>query len=217
MSDVWISDLSPRLECVLLSPALTGEEVERACEGARGRAIHAVCVASAWVAMAVRLLRGSGVRVVSYTGLPHGATDGLAKAFEAGRAADLGAEEIEMVLNLGLARAGEWDAVRRDVADVRAVTDGKILKVILEPALLGAASLDQACGACVDAGADMFVDRSGLRLGAGDGSSLGALRDAVAGRLPLKVTAAARTPAQVQALLDQGAHRVGTPYAVVLE
>jgi len=212
-----VSDFAPRLECVLLSPTLTGEDLEQACKAARGQSIHAVCVTSAWVDVAVRLLAGDRVRVVSYIGLPYGAADGLAKAFEAGRAADLGASEIEVALHLGLARAGMWDQVRRDVADVRSVVEGKALRVIVEPALLGAAGLAEACAACADAGADMIVDRSGLPISKPGGAGLAALREALGGRLPLKVTSAASSAADVAALLDQGAHRVGTPFALELE
>lgn len=214
---VRFSDVAPRLECVLLSPTLTGEDLEQACKVARGRSIHAVCVTSAWVEVAVRHLAGDRVRVVSYIGLPYGAADGLAKAFEAGRAADLGASEIEMALHLGLARAGMWDQVRRDVADVRSVVEGKALRVIVEPALLGAAALAEACAACADAGADMIVDRSGLPISEPGGAALAALREGLGGRVPLKVTAAARTAAEVASLLDQGAELVGTPFALELD
>ena len=128
--------LAEAIEHTEIRPVATEADVLRTCEEAKRHGFGAVCVASPRVEVAAAALRETAVRVVSIAGFPLGAVDSGAKAYEAARAVALGADEIDMVLPIGLLKDGRAIAVREDVIRVREACAGRPLKVILEIGLL---------------------------------------------------------------------------------
>jgi len=181
------------------------------CDEAVELQVCAVCVSPTMVALAARRLAGSRVRVAAVIGFPSGAHRSEVKADEAARAGGDGADEADMVINLGLAHAGEWDGVRADIAAVRAVlTDGQILKVIIETAVLTPGQIVAACEAAEAAGADFVKSSTGFH--PAGGATVQAVRimaATVGGRLGVKAAGGIHDAGAALALIEAGATRLG--------
>ncbi len=155
--------LAAMIDHTLLTPEATADDVAALCEEARELGVCAVCISPTMVALASDRLRGSPVKVASVIGFPSGAHRSEVKACEAARASADGADEADMVINLGLALPGDWDGVRADITAVREVlTGGQILKVIIETAVLTPSQITAACHAAETAGADFVKSSTGF-------------------------------------------------------
>ena len=147
-------DLAAMIDHTLLKPEATAAEVEQLCKEARQYGFCSVCVNTSWVARCRELLRGSSVKVCCVVGFPLGAMDSRSKAYETREAIGNGADEIDMVINVGALKSGNDAAVFDDIRAVREATRGKVLKVILETSLLSKEEKVRACVMCKKAGAD---------------------------------------------------------------
>jgi deoxyribose-phosphate aldolase len=157
---------------------------------------------------------GDGACVVTVAGFPLGTSTSEAKAREAAEAVAAGAREVDMVMAIGLARAGDWAAVEGDVRAVRAAIPGAILKVIVETAYFDAAGIARAAQACVAAGADFVKTSTGYGPRGGTVDDVRTLYEAVAGRARVKASGGIRTAEQAIALVEAGAARIGTSSGV---
>lgn len=196
----------------LLKPEATAADVAALVAEAAELGVYAVCVSPPMVSAALRA--DPGVRVASVAGFPSGKHVSAVKAHEAAVAVASGACEIDMVIDVGAAAAGDIGAVRADIAAVRAAIGGAVLKVIVESAALlaltGEHALVQACRAAEDAGADFVKTSTGFH--PAGGASVGAVElmaDTVGGRLGVKASGGIRTAADAVAMLDAGATRLG--------
>ena len=174
--------------------------------------VYAVCVSPSMVAVAVRA--GRGVPVASVAGFPSGKHISAVKAHEAERAVASGAAEVDMVIDIGAALAGNIDAVRADIAAVRAAIPGAVLKVIVESAVLlsetDERTLVQVCRAAEDAGADFVKTSTGFHpAGGASVRAVAVMSQTVGGRLGVKASGGIRTAAAAIAMLDAGATRLG--------
>lgn len=196
-------ELASRVEHTLLRPDATQAEVECALENAVAWRCHGVCVHSSWVRVLAGL--GSGLPIVTVAGFPFGAVPAAIKGATASRAIDDGAGEIDMVINLGALKSGDWTAVEADVRAVRAATSG-VLKVILETGLLSVEERDHAAQLCMDHGVDF------LKTCTGYGPRGATVEDvcALARFGPVKASAGIRTREQAEAMVAAGARRLGT-------
>jgi deoxyribose-phosphate aldolase len=170
-----------------------------------------VCISPALVSTAVRALLTSPVRVATVIGFPSGAHRLEVKADEAARAAADGADEADMVINLGLALSGEWGAVESEIAAVRAVlAGGQRLKVILETAVLSDAQIVSACLAAQFAGADFVKTSTGFHPhGGATPHAVRLMADTVGRRLGVKAAGGIRNLDTALAMIDAGATRLG--------
>ena len=195
----------------LLKPEATAADVGRLCAEARELQVFAVCVSPTLVATAVDALAGSGIAVASVVGFPAGAHRPEIKAAEAAGAVADGADEVDMVIDLGRAAAGRWDLVEADIAAVRARADRPVLlKVIIEAGMWDADGIVQACRAAEAGGADFVKTSTGFH--SSGGATLEAVRTmagAVGARLGVKASGGIATAADAVALLDAGATRLG--------
>ncbi|KBZ68390.1 deoxyribose-phosphate aldolase [Mycobacterium [tuberculosis] TKK-01-0051] len=196
----------------LLKPEATDADVAALVAEAAALGVYAVCVSPSMVPVAVRA--GSGVRVASVAGFPSGKHLPAVKAHEAALAVASGACEIDMVIDVGAALAGDLEAVRSDVHAVRGAIGGAVLKVIVESAALLALAdepaLAQVCRAAEAGGADFVKTSTGFH--PAGGASLRAvtvMADAVGGRLGVKASGGIRTAEDALAMLDAGATRLG--------
>ena len=195
----------------LLKPEATHADVAALVAEAAELGVYAVCVSPSMVPVAVR---AGAVRVASVAGFPSGKHVSAVKAHEAGEAVASGAGEIDMVIDIGAALAGDFDAVRSDIQAVRAAVTGAVLKVIVESAALFAHTDDrvlvQVCRAAEDAGADFVKTSTGFHpAGGASVPAVAVMSRTVGGRLGVKASGGIRTAADAIAMLDAGATRLG--------
>ncbi len=202
--------LASVIDHTCLRPEASARDIERLCGEARRFGFFAACVNPVYVSLAARLLRGSGVRVCATAGFPLGAGLSETKALEARRAVEQGADEVDMVMDIGALKSGDDARVAKDIRVVRAATRGKILKVILETALLNRREKVRACLLARRAGADFVKTSTGFGPGGATAADVALLRDTVGGRLGVKAAGGIRDRRTALALLRAGATRLGT-------
>jgi deoxyribose-phosphate aldolase len=202
--------LAALVDHTLLKPEATAADVAVLCEEATRLAVAAVCVSPSMLPLPEP--PGGDVRVATVIGFPSGAHRPEVKAAEAERAAEAGADELDMVICIGAAKAGDWRAVEADLAAVRGVAPGPVLlKVIIESAALTDDEIVAACRAAEAAGADFVKTSTGFH--PAGGATVEAVRlmaATVGGRLGVKASGGIRTRDAALAMLDAGATRLGT-------
>ena len=196
--------LARTVDHTLLTPDAPDAQVAALCAEAAELGAYSVCVSPS------RLPLTTGLVVCAVVGFPSGAHESEVKAAEAALAVRRGASEIDMVIDLGRALAGQWEAVQADVAAVRAACGDVLLKVILESAALTSAQIEQACR-CAEAGGAQYVKTSTGFHPAGGASveAVRLMRETVGGRLGVKASGGIRDTATALALLGAGASRLG--------
>ncbi len=197
------------LEHTLLRPEAGPAAVRRLCAEAVSLGLGAVCVHPDYVSLARSLVAGTGVRVVTVAGFPLGANTSEVKAREAERAVRDGADEVDMVLNLGRLKEGELAAVRADVAAVVAAA-GVPVKVILETGYLTDEEIVAACRLAEEAGARFVKTATGFGPGGATLEAVRLMRASVSPQVGVKASGGIRTAEQVLAFLAAGADRIGT-------
>ena len=206
-------DVAALVDHTLLKPEATESDVVRLVDEAAELGAYAVCVSPSMVAVARR--SGAPKPIAAVVGFPSGKHLSAIKAEEASLAVEAGADEIDMVIDIGAAVSGDFDAVRADVAAVRAVIGQKIvLKVIVESAALlsiaGEQALASACRAAADAGADFVKTSTGFHPAGGASVRAVELMCAAVGpRVEVKASGGIRTPADAVSMLNAGATRLG--------
>jgi deoxyribose-phosphate aldolase len=212
-TQVTREQLAALVDHTLLKPEATAADVTALVAEAAELGVYAVCVSPTMVPTAVQAA-GGGVRVAAVTGFPSGKHLSAVKAQEAAAAVASGAGEIDMVIDVGAALAGDFAAVRSDIEAVRAAAAGAVLKVIVESAVV----LDRAnpriladvCRAAEDAGADFVKTSTGFHpAGGATVQAVALMADTVGGRLGVKASGGIRTAADALAMLDAGATRLG--------
>lgn len=204
-----------------LKPDTTKDEIRRVCEEAGTFGFGAVCVAPLWVPLATRCLAGSPVRIATVIGFPHGNTLPDVKAYEAKLAIEAGAEELDMVIQIGLLRAGNHGAVLDDIQGVvnvaRRASPSKILvKVILETSLLNKEEQQIGCQLVEKAGADFVKTSTGFAASKVTIEDVGFLRGIVGQRLGVKAAGGIRDLITAVALVNAGASRLGSSSSVAI-
>ncbi len=211
------SQLARMIDHTLLKPEATQDEIRKLCEEALEHNFFSCCVNSTWVRYVAQILRGSSVKVCAVVGFPLGAAPPEIKALEARRAIREGAREIDMVLNVGLAKGGDWDAAYKDIRAVaEACTDGgALLKVILETCLLTKDEIVKACEASMRARADYVKTSTGFNKGGATAEDIALMARTVAPkRLGVKASGGVRTYADAVRMIQNGATRIGSSNSV---
>ncbi|HEY2028213.1 MAG TPA: deoxyribose-phosphate aldolase [Myxococcales bacterium] len=203
--------LAPYLDHTLLKPDATPEQVERLCDEARVHGFAGVCVNGVHVERAVRLLPG---KVFAVVGFPLGAMTSRAKAWEARELVAAGASEIDMVLPVGLLKAGVLAAVERDIRGV--VEANAPVKVILETCLLTRAEKIAACRIAQEAGAAFVKTSTGFGPGGATVEDVALLRETVGSRMGVKASGGIRTASDALRMIEAGASRLGTSASVAI-
>lgn len=213
-------DLASRIEHTLLKPEATPDAIDRLCEEAVEHGFVAVCVNPVWVARCATRLAGSTVRVATVIGFPLGATLTAVKVAEARRAIDDGVVELDMVVLLGHLAAGETGAVRDDIAAVvdvcRAASSDHLLKVILETAALSEERIVAGCRCVAEAQADFVKTSTGFHPAGGATVEAVRLLHRLAAPIRVKAAGGIRDLAAARAMIDAGAHRIGTSAGVAI-
>jgi deoxyribose-phosphate aldolase len=202
------AELARRIERTLVRPDATRQDLEQLCAEARTHVFHGVCVNGSRVELASTLLEGSEVKVTGMVGFPLGAADADAKRYETEVAIDHGAQEIEMVLNIGRLKDGDDRYVLRELRDIAEAADERRVKVILETALLSPEEVRLACALALDSGVHCVCTGTGLR-SAATVQEVRSLRAAVGEKFGVKA-AGVNGLHTALALIDAGASRLGT-------
>jgi deoxyribose-phosphate aldolase len=204
------ADMLGRIDRSFWKPDATVSEIERLCLQAREQKVRAVCVSSSRVELVAARLEDSGIKTVGLVGFPLGGMHGDAKRFEAEAAIDFGAQELEVVINLGLLKDGSTKAVLRELRDVAETADELPVCVAIEMSLLTRDQAVLAAHLILDSGASCLASASGfwaqIRAQAED---IQLLREALGPKFELKAAGAIADPAAAQALLAAGATRLG--------
>jgi deoxyribose-phosphate aldolase len=202
------------IEHTLLRADATPDAIERLCAQANEHRLGAVCVNPIEVARCRASLAADGPRLVSVVGFPLGAVHAEHKARECERALADGAEEIDMVMRLGAAKAGDWREVERDARSVVSAAGARPVKLIIEIGLLTRDEALRACEVAVAAGIAYVKTCSGFAQGSARVEDIELLATALLGRAALKASGGIRSLAQARALLAAGATRIGTSAGV---
>jgi deoxyribose-phosphate aldolase len=204
------------IDHTLLRPEATRADIGKLCGEARQYGFATVCINPYWVPLAASELAGTAVKVCTVAGFPLGATSTEAKVAEAAAALRAGAREIDMVMNVGALRSGDFDAVKLDIQAVTSVCHdaGAIVKVILETALLEDAQKIAACGLAQAAGADFVKTSTGFGSAGATVQDIVLMRHAVGPRMGVKAAGGIRTLDDFRAMVAAGASRVGASASV---
>ena len=206
-------ELANRIDHTLLKPDATEAEIKALCEEAKAYHFCSVCVNSGRAALAKDCVAGSDVKLCVVVGFPLGCS--AAKAAEAGAMAALGADEIDMVMDIGRAKDGDWTAVEADIRAVRAECPRQTLKVILETCLLTEGEIVRACQAAKNAGADFVKTSTGFSAGGAKVEDV-ALMKRFAGGLRVKASGGIRTYDDAAAMIAAGADRIGASAGIAI-
>lgn len=204
------------IDHTILKPEATRSEVLQVCSEALQFEFASVCVNPFWVKSVAAELKGSAVKVCTVTGFPLGATSTAAKVAETLGALRDGAQEIDMVINIGALCGGERDPVRTDIEAVVAASHGHgaIVKVIIETALLDDAQKTLACRLAKDAGADFVKTSTGFSKAGATVPDVALIRKTVGPSLGVKASGGIRTLADLRAMVAAGATRIGASASV---
>jgi deoxyribose-phosphate aldolase len=204
------------IDHTILKPEATRTDVVKICREARQYAFASVCVNPYWVPLVKAELSGSPVKVCTVVGFPLGATTTESKVAETAGALRAGAQEIDMVINVGALRSGDTDAVKNDIQSVVRVAHeaGAIVKVILETALLDDTQKTVACHISKAAGADFVKTSTGFSTSGATAHDIALMRAAVGPHLGVKASGGIRTLQDVQAMTAAGATRIGASASV---
>jgi deoxyribose-phosphate aldolase len=207
-------DLNRMIDHTMLKPEAGPEAVARLCAEAIEYDFFSVCVNTHFVPLAAAEVAGTGVKVCSVAGFPLGAVDSKVKAFEAERAVGRGADEIDMVMNVGALKAGERKLVGEDIGLVKRACGEALLKVIIEAALLTDEEKREACRIVVDAGAQFVKSSTGFGPPGANPRDIKLMRETVGPGFGVKASAGIRTAASALELVRAGANRIGTSSGV---
>ncbi len=210
------SDLAGLIDHTLLHADATIEDISKLCEEARKYNFATVCVNPSNVKIARQFLKGSNVGVTTVVGFPLGATTPTVKAIEARDALANGADEIDMVLNVGALKSGNYQLVEDDIKSVREATKGKVLKVILETALLNKEQIKKACELAKRAGADFVKTSTGFGPGGAKTEDVKIMRETVGPSMGVKASGGIRSEEDARGMVEAGASRIGASASVAI-
>jgi deoxyribose-phosphate aldolase len=204
------------IDHTLLRPDATSQDIQKLCEEAIYHGFYGVCVHGCHTLFARYLLRGSPVKLVTVIGFPMGAGSTEAKVCEAMDAIDNGADELDMVINLGALKAGDDAYVVQDIAKVKHAIGDHVLKVIIESGTLDPETIRRACHLIVAAGADFVKTSTGY---SSPGATLGdvkQIKEAIGDALQIKASGGIRDRTTALQYIELGVSRIGTSSGILL-
>ena len=210
------SEIAALIDHTLLKPEASRDEITKLCREAARFGFASVCINPWYVSLAAELLRGTRVKVCTVVGFPLGATLPQVKVFETEECIKAGAQEIDMVQNIGALKSAEDVVVERDIARVVAAAHrgGAICKVILETALLTNEEKVRACLAAMRAGADFVKTSTGFGPAGATAEDVALMRATVGAKMGVKAAGGIRTLEDLQKMVRAGATRIGASAGV---
>lgn len=209
-------DIAKKIDHTMLKADASADTIKRYCKEAVEHKFASVCVNSCHVPLVSSQLKGSGVMTCCVVGFPLGAMLTSAKAFEASESVKAGAEEVDMVINIGAVKDRNWDFVRDDIKAVVEASKPAIVKVIIETCLLTDEEKVKACELSEEAGATFVKTSTGFSTGGATVEDIRLMRKTVGDRLQVKASGGIRTPEFARELVEAGADRIGAGNGIVL-
>ena len=209
-------ELAKTIDHTLLKPEATAAQILKICEEAKEYGFASVCVNSARIPLVAEALKGTDVTPCAVVGFPLGAMLTAAKAAEAAEAVKAGAGEIDMVINIGAAKEGDWASVEADIAAVKAACGPARLKVIIEACLLTDEEKVKACEAAARANADFVKTSTGFSKGGATVEDVRLMRKTVGPDIGVKAAGGIHNRAEALAMLEAGANRIGASAGIAI-
>ena len=203
-------NIAKYIDHTLLKPAATQAQIAKLCDEARQYGFCSVCVNPYWVPFAKKALQGSDVKVCTVIGFALGASTAATKAFETQDAIANGADEVDMVINMGALKSGDTQTVLADIQAVRDASRGHILKVIIETSQLTDEEKVTACELAAKAGADFVKTSTGFNGGGATVQDVALMRKSIPAAMQVKASGGVRSRADADAMIAAGATRIGT-------
>lgn len=210
------STLASYIDHTLLKPDATKQNIRKLCEEAVENSFFSVCVNSWMIPTCREILKSTKTQIVSVVGFPLGACDSSVKEFETTRAFNLGANEVDMVINIGALKAQEYTHVEKEIQSVVRAAEGRIVKVILETNLLSNEEKQKACELCVASGAHFVKTSTGFGGGGATVEDIQLMKSAVNNKAQVKASGGIRDFEMAAALIEAGATRLGTSSGILL-
>ena len=209
-------NLAGYIDHTLLKPAAAVTDIIQLCEEAVQYKFAAVCVNPVYVDLATHHLKGTGVKTATVIGFPLGATFSAVKVAEAKEAVLRKADELDMVMHIGAAKAGLWEAVIADIRQVVEAADGATVKVILETGLLTDEEKRQACEAVIAGGAQFVKTSTGFGPGGATENDICLFKEVAGDQIGIKASGGVRSREQALRLIAAGATRLGTSAGITI-
>jgi len=203
-------NIAHTIDHTLLSPEATSQEIDKLCEEARQYEFYSVCVAPCWIEHAKKRLGGSKVKVVTVISFPHGNDLFSSKALASQQAKKAGADEVDMVMNLGGAKEGNWSLVEKDIAEVVKAVNPTPVKVILETCLLSEDQIRKACLAATQGGAKFVKTSTGYSKSGATIEAVRLMKSSIPPTMEVKASGGIRDLTTALAMIEAGATRLGT-------
>lgn len=208
--------IAAMIDHTLLKPEATPAQIEKLCAEAAEYHFASVCVNPVYIPLAARLLKDTGVKVCCVVGFPLGAIAPEQKAAEAASCAAMGAEELDMVIHVGAAKAGDWALVQRDIEGVVKAAAGHTVKVIIETCLLTDEEKVKACEAAKAAGAHFVKTSTGFSTGGATTHDIALMRKTVGPEMGVKASGGIRDYETAMAMIEAGANRIGASAGIAI-
>ncbi len=209
-------DLAKYIDHTLLKPEATPHDIRCLCREAAEYKFAAVCVNPCYVDLAVSLLANSQVKVATVIGFPLGANLSIVKAFEAKQAILHGADELDMVINIGAAKLGLWDGILYDIQQVLVEAQGRTVKIIVETGLLTEEEKERVCHIVLKSGAQYIKTSTGFVPGGATVADITLFKSIVGDKVGIKASGGIRTFEEATAMIAAGATRIGTSKGVTI-
>lgn len=207
-------DISKYIDYTLLKPLTTEREIIDLCNNAKVNDYYSVCISSCYIALAKQLLAGSDVKVCTVVGFPLGSMSTEAKVFEAEKAIEDGADEIDMVINLGYLKSRNHVSVLKDITDVKLAIGRTPLKVIIEISELNKNEIIRASEICLDAKADFIKTSTGFSKSGATLTAVKIIKKTVRDKAKIKASGGIIDFETALKYIDAGADRIGTSAAI---
>lgn len=210
------SEIAKMCDHTLLKAFATKEQIKVLCEEAKALNTASVCVNPCYIEQAKQLLEGSDVKVCTVIGFPLGANTKETKAFETRDAVAKGADEVDMVINVGALKSGDMDYVYEDIKAVVDAAGGTLTKVIIETCYLTDEEKVDVCKLAEKAGADFVKTSTGFGTGGANAHDVKLMKDAVGATMKVKASGGMRTYEDVAPVLEAGADRLGVSATIAI-
>lgn len=204
------------IDHTLLKPDATKEQIIQLCQEAKEYDFASVCVNPTWVSFCAKFLKDTDVKVCTVIGFPLGANTSKVKAFEARNAIENGADEIDMVINIGALKDNDTDLVYQDIKDVVEASGSHCVKVIIETCLLSDEEKRTVCQLAVKAGAAFVKTSTGFSHGGATVHDVALMKQTVQEQCQVKASGGVRNYEDMMAMIEAGATRIGTSAGVSL-
>lgn len=209
-------ELNKYIDHTLLKQDSTQEQIEKLIVEAKQYDFASVCINPTWIKLAAEQLKDSSVKVCTVIGFPLGANSSLVKAYETKVAIEDGADEVDMVINVGALKSGNYQLVEDDIRAVVEASGDKLVKVIIEACLLTDEEKVKACQLAVNAGADFVKTSTGFSTGGATVADVRLMKETVGDKAEVKAAGGARSLADAEAFIEAGATRIGTSAGVTI-